>query len=74
MVITERDPIIIFTPPEKKEFIAIGKDHPRFEAEERVRGECQYIGDMSLPNMLHAKILRSPYAHAPSRCAPVVAS
>lgn len=48
----------------EEEFNVIGKDYPRFEVEEKVRGEYQYIGDMSLPNMLHAKVLRSPYAHA----------
>ena len=49
---------------ERERFLVIGKDHPRVEAEDKVRGEYQYVGDMSLPNMLHAKILRSPYAHA----------
>jgi CO/xanthine dehydrogenase Mo-binding subunit len=45
-------------------FVVIGRDHPRVEVEAKVRGEFLYVGDISLPNMLHAKILRSPYAHA----------
>ncbi len=49
---------------EREEFQVIGKNHPRVEVEEKVTGEYEYIGDISLPNMLHAKILRSPYAHA----------
>jgi len=49
---------------EREEFLVIGRDHPRVEAEEKVRGEFEYVGDVSLPNMLHAKILRSPHAHA----------
>ena len=64
MVITKRKPVIVFEPIEEEKFLVIGKDHPRVEVEDKVRGEYQYIGDMSLPNMLHAKILRSPYAHA----------
>ncbi len=64
MVVTKREQIILPELPEKEEFYVIGKDYPRVEAEDRVRGEYQYIGDMTLPNMLHGKILRSPYAHA----------
>jgi len=45
-------------------FLVIGKNHPRVEVEEKVTGEYEYIGDIKLPNMLHAMILRSPYAHA----------
>ncbi|MEO6651776.1 MAG: aerobic carbon-monoxide dehydrogenase large subunit [Ilumatobacteraceae bacterium] len=29
-----------------------------------VRGKGRYVDDITLPNMLHAAILRSPYAHA----------
>jgi len=64
MVITKREGGIVPEPPEEEKFNVIGKDYPRFEVEDRVRGEYQYVGDMSLPNMLHGKILRSPYAHA----------
>jgi len=64
MVITQREPIIVTALPEEERFTVIGKNYPRVEAEERVRGEYQYIGDMSLPSMLYGKILRSPYAHA----------
>ena len=49
---------------EREEFLVIGRDHPRVDVEDKARGEYQFIGDMSLPNMLHAKILRSPHAHA----------
>ena len=49
---------------ESEEFLVIGKDHPRVDVEDKARGEYPFVGDMSLPNMLHAKILRSPYAHA----------
>ena len=34
------------------------------DANLRVRGRVAYAMDVSLPGMLHAKLLRSPYAHA----------
>jgi len=49
---------------EREGFLVIGKDHRRVDVEDKARGEYQYVGDISLPNMLHAKVLRSPYAHA----------
>jgi CO/xanthine dehydrogenase Mo-binding subunit len=37
---------------------------PRQDAYERVSGQAVYTRDVSLPGMLYAKILTSPYAHA----------
>ncbi|MES1247013.1 MAG: xanthine dehydrogenase family protein molybdopterin-binding subunit [Actinomycetota bacterium] len=42
----------------------VGRDAVRKDALERVRGEAVYTADLQLPGMLHAAILRSPYAHA----------
>ena len=42
----------------------IGKDVRRLEDPKLLRGSGVYIDDVSLPGMLHAAILRSPYAHA----------
>ncbi len=42
----------------------VGRDAIRKDAPERVRGEARYTADIQLPGMLHAAILRSPYAHA----------
>ena len=42
----------------------LGKPHKRVDARSRIIGEAQYTDDISFPGMLHAKILRSPYAHA----------
>ena len=42
----------------------VGRDAVRKDAPERVRGEARYTADIQLPGMLHAAILRSPYAHA----------
>jgi xanthine dehydrogenase molybdenum-binding subunit len=42
----------------------IGKRLARVDAKERVTGQAIYPADLSLPGMAHAKILRSPLAHA----------
>ena len=49
---------------DSERFLVIGRDHPGVEVEEKVKGEYEFIGDMSLPNMLHGKVLHSPRAHA----------
>ena len=42
----------------------IGKPLPRVDAYERVSGTAVFPFDVTLPDMLHAAILRSPHAHA----------
>ncbi len=42
----------------------IGGVHRKVDAMERMRGITRYTDDLKLPGMLHAKILRSPHAHA----------
>ena len=42
----------------------VGKRLARVDAKERVTGEAIYPADLALPRMAHAKILRSPLAHA----------
>lgn len=42
----------------------VGKRLPRVDARERVTGGAIYPADVKLPGMLHAKMLRSPHAHA----------
>lgn len=42
----------------------LGKSHRKVDAMERMRGIARYTDDLKLPGMLHAKILRSPHAHA----------
>jgi 4-hydroxybenzoyl-CoA reductase alpha subunit len=46
------------------EYSVIGKRLPRIDAMEKVTGTAKYLGDLTIPGMLYAKILRSPYAHA----------
>jgi len=54
---TRREP-----PSEKLEWI--GKSLKRVEDPRILVGKGKYIDDVELPNMAHAAILRSPYAHA----------
>lgn len=46
------------------EYRMIGRDIPIRDAALKVTGQLKYTGDMSLPHMLHAKVLFSPVAHA----------
>jgi xanthine dehydrogenase molybdenum-binding subunit len=45
-------------------YIAVGKPLPRIEGVDKVTGAAQYAADLKFENMLHAKLLRSPHAHA----------
>lgn len=45
-------------------FEFVGKRLPRIDARERVTGEAIYPSDLTRPGMVHAKIKRSPHAHA----------
>jgi len=42
----------------------IGKSIPRVDGLEKVTGKARFTADFSLPGMLHARLLHSPYAHA----------
>ncbi len=42
----------------------VGKSVPRIDAVEKVTGEAKYAPDLKLDNMLYARLLRSPHAHA----------
>jgi xanthine dehydrogenase YagR molybdenum-binding subunit len=42
----------------------VGQPATRIDGLERARGEAVYTSDLKLPGMLHAAVLRSPYAHA----------
>jgi CO/xanthine dehydrogenase Mo-binding subunit len=48
----------------RQEHSAVGKPVTRIEGPAKVTGRTVYADDMRLPNMLHAKILGSPLAHA----------
>jgi CO/xanthine dehydrogenase Mo-binding subunit len=42
----------------------IGKSIPRIDGFEKATGSATYTDDMSMPGMLHARLLLSPHAHA----------
>src|SRR5258707_11032436 len=42
----------------------VGHATPRIDAVERVTGRAKYTGDVQLPGMLYARVLRSPHPHA----------
>ena len=49
---------------EAQEFKAIGTRPIRPDGVEKVTGRANFGADLSLPGMIHGKVLRSPYAHA----------
>jgi xanthine dehydrogenase molybdenum-binding subunit len=48
----------------QREYRTLGKVTPRKDGVAKVTGREQYSVDISLPRMLHGRILSSPYAHA----------
>lgn len=48
-------------------FRYIGTSMTRVDSEGKARGEALFSADLRLPRMLHAKVLRSPHAHAEIR-------
>ena len=42
----------------------VGRSLQRLDGREKLRGEAQFVGDMSVPGMLFGKVLRSPVPHA----------
>jgi CO/xanthine dehydrogenase Mo-binding subunit len=48
----------------KQVFRVAGKEARRVDGIEKVTGKALYTGDLQLPGMAYAKILRSPIAHA----------
>lgn len=47
-----------------EDFSVVGKRVTRVEGYDKVTGESRFVADISLPGMLHGKILRSPFPHA----------
>ena len=49
---------------ETQSYSVIGKPQRRVDGEEKVTGKALYTVDIQIPGMAHARILRSPFAHA----------
>jgi len=50
--------------PWTRGFQVVGKAHRKVDGVDKATGRAVYTDDIQLPGMLHAKILRSPHAHA----------
>ena len=48
----------------KSEFEVIGKPRRRVDGRAKVTGQTRFADDLSLPRMLHCRLLRSPHPHA----------
>ncbi|MEZ0240560.1 MAG: molybdopterin cofactor-binding domain-containing protein, partial [Chloroflexota bacterium] len=48
----------------KPEFKVVGHPIPRVDGPDKVTGGATYAADIALPRMAHAKVVRSPVAHA----------
>ena len=59
MTVTSRS-----TVDDKPQYKVIGTRPIRHDGLEKVTGQARYGADISLPGMLHGKVLRSPHAHA----------
>ena len=42
----------------------VGRPVPRVDGLEKVTGRARYVTDLVIPGMAHARVMRSPYAHA----------
>ncbi|MBI1878927.1 MAG: xanthine dehydrogenase family protein molybdopterin-binding subunit, partial [Chloroflexi bacterium] len=47
-----------------KEYQFLGKGYRLVEGLEKITGRARYAADVTLPGMLHARPILSPYAHA----------
>ena len=45
-------------------YTAVGKSFPRIDGVDKVTGAAKYATDLRFDHMLHARLLRSPHAHA----------
>lgn len=50
--------------PLKKSFSCVGRPVPRVDALDKVLGRAVYAEDISFPNLLHGRVLRSRFPHA----------
>src|SRR5688500_12512006 len=48
----------------KKRFDIVGKARRRVDGRSKVTGALRFADDLTMPRMLHAKLLRSPHPHA----------
>ncbi len=54
----------VFSTPETKTYQTVGKPEKKVDAVKLVQGKPAFAADMDMRGMLHARVLRSPHAHA----------
>ena len=47
-----------------EEFNVVGSRPIRHDGNDKVTGRARYSADITMPRLLHGKVLRSPHAHA----------
>ena len=50
--------------PLRNAYDVVGQPTPKKDAPLKVAGRAEYADDLSMPGMLHGKLLRSPHPHA----------
>ena len=50
--------------PTRASMAQVGRSVQRLDGREKLRGSAEFVGDMSVPRMLHGKVLRSSFPHA----------
>ncbi|MBV9257038.1 MAG: hypothetical protein JO215_03360, partial [Ktedonobacteraceae bacterium] len=44
--------------------VVVGQPTRRQDAPDKLRGRTRFVGDLSFPGLLHARLVLSPYGHA----------
>jgi xanthine dehydrogenase molybdenum-binding subunit len=55
---------VVLVMSNNQSFSVLGKDTPRQDGVAKVTGREKFSSDLVLPNMLYARVLKSPYPHA----------
>ncbi len=54
----------VIAPKPPSRYTLVGQPVPRLDLNAKVRGQARFLQDMDMPGMLHARMVRGPYAHA----------
>ena len=60
---TQVSPKVVLT-EKKSPYATVGKSKPKVDSVKLAQGKSAFVADIEMRGMLHAKILKSPYAHA----------
>ncbi len=54
----------VIAPKPPSQYTLVGQPVPRLDLHAKVQGQARFLQDMDMAGMLHARIVRGPYAHA----------